>query len=162
MLTLKTRKNGEVRTAINKIEKGILSDGINFKTQDQIIKVGGVNQPTIQGVEKFVLSFSNYVNKELSGFYLTNKGEDKISNVYISKYAMNTDKRAYSSFRLDLTNPELINKVVPNTAFHTHLTKFEDSDRLRPSTSDLETKNSDLQNGIKKFLIITTPKNIEY
>ena len=35
--SLKTNKNGETKVAINYIEKGILRDGFNFKTTDQLI-----------------------------------------------------------------------------------------------------------------------------
>lgn len=34
--TLKTNRRGEAKTYIDHIEKGILSDGINFKTSDQV------------------------------------------------------------------------------------------------------------------------------
>ncbi len=46
--------------------------------------------------------------------------------------------------------------------FHTHLSRFNDTDRLRPLDQDIRTKESDSRNGVKKFIIITTPENVEY
>ena len=36
----RVNKNGEVKTLIDNVEKGILSDGINFKENSNIIAVG--------------------------------------------------------------------------------------------------------------------------
>lgn len=48
---LKTNKNGEARTRIDNIEKGILSDGMNFKTNANVWEVGGQEQPTVEGFQ---------------------------------------------------------------------------------------------------------------
>ena len=45
------------------IEKGILKDGINFQTNDNVIAVGGAGQPSADGVKSFALQLSEYVGK---------------------------------------------------------------------------------------------------
>ena len=52
---LRTNHKGQVKSLISNIEKGILVDGINFKENDNVISVGGDNQPSIKGVEDFVI-----------------------------------------------------------------------------------------------------------
>ena len=43
---VKKNSKGESKVAIDGIEKGILKDGQNFKNKDEIITVGGKDQPT--------------------------------------------------------------------------------------------------------------------
>jgi hypothetical protein len=62
-------KRGEAKVAVGDIEKGILKDGQNFKTESKIIQVGGEGQPTEKGVEAFALKLSTYVGKEIGGAY---------------------------------------------------------------------------------------------
>ena len=52
------------------------------------------------------------------------------------------------------------NEVDFHVDFHTHLSKFPESDRLRPSGlytpgGDMEYKRGQQSNGIKKFIILT-------
>jgi hypothetical protein len=108
-----------------------------------------------------VLSFSNYLDKEIGGYYLSNKNESSSNYVYLSKYDNNTDQKAYSSIRLDQTRPDLLNNVNVETHFHTHLSRFGDSDRLVPSKQDLEFKDSQKES-VGKFIINTTPEPFDY
>lgn len=66
---LKTNKNGEARTRIDNIEKGILSDGMNFKTNANVWEVGGQEQPTVEGFQNFAIDFSEMIGREVAGFY---------------------------------------------------------------------------------------------
>ena len=128
---MKTKTNGDAKVAIDNIEKGILSDGLNFKTDDNIIEVGGENQPSLEGVENFLVELSDYVFKENSGMYISGEGQEEISAVYIDEYKGNTERRAKTSIRLDR-----IGNAKPRTHFHTHLSSFKDNDKYQPSKKD--------------------------
>jgi len=160
--TLKTDKKGNAKTYVANIEKGILKDGINFKKNDNVINIGGKNQATVKGFENFVLNFANFVDKEISGYYMSNKNESSTNYVYVSKYVNNTATEAHSSYSLYNVRPDLYNSTVVTTDFHTHLSRFDDASRLTPSDADKNTKESDLLNGIQNFIIITNPENVHY
>jgi RHS repeat-associated protein len=166
--TLKTNKKGEAKTKIDKIEKGILSDGINFKENNNVIDVGGAGQATVAGVENFLLDFSNMIDKELGGYYLSNKGSEDISHIYVGNFKNNSDQYAESRFNPNSARSGLARDADAKVHFHTHLSRFWDSDRLRPSSlggngSDLGFKNRELKkNPLLKFLIITNPKPFYY
>jgi len=55
----------QTKTRMEGIEKGILSDGVNFKENDNVISVGGEGKPTITGVENFVIELSEMVGLEI-------------------------------------------------------------------------------------------------
>ncbi len=109
------------------------------------------------------------LDKEVGGFYLANKSDGQINNIYLNGYKNNTAQLARGGFDLIKTNPQLYNSTTVHTDFHTHLSRFGDSDRLRPSgshdngqTGDLRSKKSQSQNGIQRFIIITNPETFEY
>ncbi|MCE7057182.1 RHS repeat-associated core domain-containing protein [Algoriphagus sp. AGSA1] len=156
---VKYKKNGEAKVAIGGIEQGILQDGQNFKTQDNIIQVGGEGQPSEQGVESFALRLSDYVGKEIAGAYFSNDGTDKTSHITIGRYINNEHKKAVGSGHvlgmkqgLDITG-----------FFHTHPGNGRDisnSDRLVPSTQDLNSRDNALQMiPSLKFFLLTQPVN---
>jgi hypothetical protein len=160
--TLKTNRKGEAKTSVDGIEKGILKDGINFKDNNHVIEVGGKGQPTQKGVENFVLSFSNYLNKEIAGYGLAKKGASDVSYMYIGYYKNNTDVRSYANYNLGALRPDLVGKTDVIESFHSHLSIFGESARLNPSEADLSSKANDKKSGVKKFIIITNPENVEY
>lgn len=149
---------------IDGIEKGILSDGINFKENDNVISVGGEGQPSVEGVEDFVMELSEMADVEISGYEYSQKGETEISNVYIGKYIKNTPYNARCSFNPRITGV-LANEVTFHVDFHTHLSRFSELDRLNPSSTgainDMTYKKEQLKHGIKKFIILTPDKNGE-
>ena len=167
---IKRNRKGVVKTTnVKDIEKGILKDGINFQEDNNIIEVGGEGQPTVEGFEDFALKMSNHVNKEIGGFYASQKGQDKISYVYTGKYANNTDQKALAGFNLKSAGRmDLFGKVDVRVDFHTHLSRFGDSDRLRPSSLGPQggdegyKKRHSKNNPNLKFIIITNPKTFEY
>lgn len=59
------------KTLIDNIEKGILSDGINFRDNNNLIAVGGDGQASVDGVETFALRLSEIVGKEIGGAYFS-------------------------------------------------------------------------------------------
>lgn len=155
-------ERGKPKVAIDNIETGILKDGINFQTKNNVIDVGGTGQPSVKGVEKFILNFSNYINKEIAGFELSNKNETNISHVYVGFYKDNTDTKSYSNYDLHGVRPDLTGNTQPITSYHTHLSRFDDNSRLTPSKADLDSKDNELKNGVQNFIIITNPDNISY
>src|SRR5690606_26097840 len=89
---VKTNRKGEAKTAFGGVEKGILSGGQNFKTSDNIFKVGGEGQPTVQGVESFALKLASYVGKEIKGSYFANSAGTDVDNsthITIGQYQFN-------------------------------------------------------------------------
>lgn len=155
-------KRGEAKVAIGSIEQGILKDGMNLKENSNVIQVGGEGQTTIKGFEDFALKISNYIDKEVGGYYLANKSNGAINNIYLGGYKNSTDQKASSGFNLSSTNPQLYNSTTAHTSFHTHLSRFNDLDRQRPSNADNTHKVTQTQNGVQKFIIITNPETIEY
>lgn len=159
---LKTNSKGEVKTSVDNIEKGILKDGINFKENNQVIEVGGKGQPSQKGVENFILAFSDYIDKEIAGYGLGKKGETKVSYMYIGNFSDNDPTTSYAHYNLNTVRPDLIGTVSPLVNFHSHLSRFGDAARLQPSDKDLKNKENDSQFGVKNFVIITNPQNVEY
>lgn len=62
------KQNGKAKVAMDGIEKGILKDGMNFQKNDNVIAVGGKEQPSVEGVKSFTLQLSEYIGKELKAF----------------------------------------------------------------------------------------------
>ena len=79
---VKRNRKGEVKTtSVNNIEKGILADGQNFKTESNIIAVGGEGQPSETGVEAFALKLSSYIGKEVGGAYFSGQEGSKAQHI---------------------------------------------------------------------------------
>ncbi len=79
----------QTKTRMDGVEKGILSNGINFKTENNLIAIGGENQATLEGVQNFVVDLSEMVGKEISGYDIANRGSDNPSYVHVGKYVNN-------------------------------------------------------------------------
>jgi hypothetical protein len=162
-------KRGEAKVAIGNIEQGILKDGMNLKNNSNVIQVGGEGQATEKGFQDFALKFSNYIGKEIGGYYLANKSDGKINNIFLGGYKNNDAQNDNSTFDLAKTNPALFGSTFAHTSFHTHLSRFGDSDRLEPSgrhnnrqTGDLRHKDQQIKNGVQRFIIITNPNIVDY
>jgi RHS repeat-associated protein len=160
-------KRGEAKVAVGGIEKGILKDGANFQNNHNVIGVGGEGQPTVAGVRDFALKLSNYVGKEVGGYYLANKGETSTSYVAFGPYKTNDAQTENSGLRLDLSRPDLLGKVNPTVDWHTHLSRFGDNDRLTPSYlngtgGDVGHKQRQLTvNPSLRFIIITNQSSTD-
>ena len=157
---LKTNKKGEAKTRIDKIEKGILSDGMNFKTDSNIIEVGGEGQASVAGVESFIVDFADMIGKEVGGYYLSNKGQTDINYIYIGNTINNSSTDAKAGFNFYNKRPDLYNAVEVQTHYHTHLSHFDLSARLEPSTRDKNFRNEQVRsatnpNGTQNFIILT-------
>jgi len=118
---VKYRRNGEAKVAIGGIEQGILKDGQNFKTQDQVISVGGNGQPSVEGVKSFTMDLSEYLGVEIKGFTYSSDGSKNASDIVLGKYEKNTNTKSFGR------GTELYNKYGTNYSalnvmedFHTH------------------------------------------
>jgi|GEM_PF-2325274 len=161
---VKYKKNGEAKVAVDGIEKGILKDGQNFKTEDQVISVGGEGQPTLTGIEDFLTKMGEYVGVEIAGAYLSkgNAADADISKVYIDEYRGN--KTQESSISLTKLYTELDLKGFNTiTHFHTHPSNLGISrtDVERPSYADLKFRDNNMKY-FYNFLILTRSANYPY
>ena len=159
---VKEKNVGKAKTAIGGIAKGILKDGQNFRSSDNVIDVNGDGQPTDMEVFDFTLKLSNYISKEISGYSLSKDMSSDIQQIYIGGYKSNGLKASHSGFNLYNTRPDLVNNVILREKWHTHLSQYGDSDRLNPSgrtdsqSGDLNVKRRTLANyPWLKFFIIT-------
>lgn len=94
---VKYNKKGEAKTAFGGIEKGILSDGINFQKNDNVIEVGGEGQPSVDGVKFFTLQLSEYVGKEIKGFSYSSNASGDATDMVLGKYIGNTNTESSGS-----------------------------------------------------------------
>lgn len=156
-------KRGEAKVAVDGIQQGILRDGANFQSRSNTIAVGGEGQPTVAGVRDFALKLSNYVGKEVGGYYLANRGENTTSSIFIGAYGRNDAQLERSPF----DRPDLLRTMDIKVDFHTHLSRFGDTDRLRPSSigpdrGDEGHKERMLRNNPSlRFIIITNPSSTD-
>jgi hypothetical protein len=160
-------ERGKEKVAIGGIEHGILQNGMNLKTKDNVIDVGGANQPTVAGFRDFALKLSNYTDREVGGSYLANNGSNDISHILLGGYGVKgSENDAETTNRSGNLNcaPNLVGQVEFKTIFHTHLSRFDESNRLYPSgrTSqgggDLDSKQKQLQiSPSLQFIIISNP-----
>jgi len=128
---VKKSERGKAKVDVDNIEQGILSDGINLKEGGNVVDVGGEKEATVKGVESFSLKLSNYLGKEIGGYYLSENNQTDITNVFIGGYSGNNAQKAGTGMNLRNIRPDLLNATI-RTRFHTHLSRFGDSDRLRP------------------------------
>jgi RHS repeat-associated protein len=149
---VKTKKNGEYKVAINGIEQGILTNGMNLRDQSNLVEVGGAKQPSEKGVESFALQLSNYLGIEIKGTYF---GTEKTTHMAIGKYKGNTNT---SSDEPGITVGTKIGLTV-SAFFHTHPSgNISVEDRTHPSDKDLEVRDQELQTDPNlKFYILTAP-----
>ena len=145
------KKKGQNKTVdgLDNIEKGILRDGMNFKTDDNIIQIGGEGQPSLKGVQDFLVGFSDYIYTEMSGAYLQAEGESEPNAAYIDEYRGNDEYHAYTS----IYKPYIDDLKYVHTHFHTHITSFNLGDKY-PSKEDEEFKRNNSQY-FKKFIILS-------
>jgi len=158
-------KKGQAKILIDDIEQGILKDGMNFKTESNIIAVGGEGQATEDGVEGFALKLSEHIGKEVGGTYFSKDGKDKITHIAIGKYKRNTHKSTKSKGITALIqfagSGKKFNEGVRGF-FHTHPSggNIKESDRVVPSDTDLEARDNSLKiNPNLRFYLITNPIN---
>ena len=160
---LKTNKDGTAKTRMDNVEKGILSDGINFMKNDNVIAVGGKGQASVEGVEAFAVNLSDMVGKEISGAYFSKDGAEATTQISIGSYQNNTLTQSGSSGHAlwQRMNPDsqLGNSITG--FFHTHLTTgYSVSDRTTSSKQDRDSRDAALKLMPNlQFYILTHPVN---
>ncbi len=95
----KNKKDGSNKVQVDNIAKGILSDGINFREENNTIAVNGTNedgsaQPTTEDVEKFVVGLSDLVQKEITGYGLGSIAGSEEENILVWMYKNNKFDKA--------------------------------------------------------------------
>jgi RHS repeat-associated protein len=160
------KKSGKAKVAMDDIEKGILSDGMNFQTESNLFEVGGDGQPSASGVESFALKLSEYVGKEIGGAYFSKDGAEKTTHISIGMYKNNSFDETKSHghnlasyFKTREEKKSNIPRFNLTGFFHTHPSaNISNSDRLVPSDADLDARDNALRfNPNLKFLILTAP-----
>ena len=161
--TLLTNKRGEAKTRIDNIEKGILSDGINFKENNNMFAVGGEGQATVGGVEAFAVNLSDMVGKEIGGAYFSKDNAKATTHISFGRYANNKFDETRGHGQNLGSYPYLrgdYDKFSLTGFFHTHPSSgnISVSDRTRPSKKDLASRDNDLSlNPNMRFYILTHP-----
>lgn len=146
--TLKTNRKGEARTRMDNVEKGILSDGMNFMTNDNMWAVSGAGQPTVEVFQNFSIGFAEIINKEVSGYYLNQTGTPEIvSNIYMGRYINNNATTSYKG-RAQAVNAMTLNGTHQvHTDWHTHPTYgYSNAARTTASPQDRNSKANALRN----------------
>ena len=167
---VRKKNNGEARVAVDGIEQGILKDGMNLKSKDNLIDVGGKDQPSVTGVESFALKLSEYVGTEIGGAYFSKDGQSTTTQITIGMYKDNTMTESKSSGEnlwAYFHGSEESKKYNLTGFFHTHPTinddvynRTDNSNRTKPSDKDLSNRDSDHKtNPNLKYYIITNPLN---
>ncbi len=157
------KRTGEVKNRIDKIEKGILSDGANFMNKSNIIEVGGKRQPTEGGVEAFVVNLSEMVGKEIAGAYFSKDGSSSsTTHITIGEYRENRHDSA-KGHGITLWNKTFPEEKLDNHIkgfFHTHpTTGYSNSTKLKPSPQDIKSRDMALKNNPNlQFYILTQPE----
>ena len=131
--TLRTNRNGEARTRMDNIEKGILSDGMNFMTSANVWEVGGQGQPTVEGFQDFAIGFGEMIGKEVAGFYYSQQGQNNVSYIHMGSHQNNRYDQSSATPGVYSVRPDLLGTLQPHTSWHTHPTNAPTADRLRPS-----------------------------
>ena len=156
-------KNGVAKVLIDKIQKGILKNGMNLKNDDHLIELGSGKdgKPTQAGVEKFALDLSNYLGKEIAGEYFVKDNATATTHMAIGKYKKSQIN--YSEFPGNVPYHKLglseSGKYTPTGFFHTHPdVGLRERDRQVPSRDDIVNRNSYKSSAIKyEFFILMNP-----
>ena len=118
---VKYKKNGEAKVAMGGIEQGILADGQNWKTDDQVIGIGGEGQASVDGVKSFTMGLSEYLGKEIKGFSYSSNASGNVTDMVLGKYLNNSNTESYgtpNALRKKYGDDFSLNNITQE--FHTH------------------------------------------
>ncbi|MCP1997184.1 hypothetical protein [Flavobacterium sp. HSC-61S13] len=158
---VKTDRKGNPKVAIDNIDKGILSDGMNLKTDSTVVSVGGNGNATKEGVERFALELADYVGREIGGAYFSNNGTDNVTHITLGGYQNNTytstKSKGISGIGKISNSMEEYNSYKVKGFFHTHP---NESPRFNPSERDLMSRDEAMKIDPQiKSYILTHPAN---
>ncbi|MGN0186874.1 MAG: RHS repeat-associated core domain-containing protein [Paludibacteraceae bacterium] len=155
----------QTKTRMEMVEKGILSDGVNFMINNNVIAVGGEGQASVDGVEAFVVNLSDMVGKEIGGAYFSKDGIGSTTHISIGRYKNNGYKITKGGYGHTLWNKLYPNSKLENSLtgfFHTHPSgaNISVSDRTKPSQQDKTSRDEALKIMPNlQFYILTHPIN---
>ena len=155
---LKTNRKGKAKTKIDKIEKNILSDGMNFKDEANVWETGGDGQPTIKGFQDFALEFSELIGREVAGVNYSKIDDDNISYFHMGQYKNNSLTHSYATPGIYNVRPDLLGKLNEHTSWHTHPLNVPNTNPLVPSKADLEFLKNNSGNKPRSILFIILTK----
>ena len=155
---IKYKKNGDAKVAFGGIEQGILKDGQNWKTENNVIAVGGEGQPSVEGVEDFSLKLSGYVGTEIGGAHFTKEGSTETTHMTVGMYKNNSLKETQGHGHVEGIRQGLKLKEL-KSFYHTHPSiNISESDRTRASDADKKSRDRALKHlPHMRFFIITDP-----
>ncbi|PWK16636.1 RHS repeat domain-containing protein, partial [Xanthomarina spongicola] len=167
-LTKKSEK-GKSKIAVSGLDKGILADGKNLKTESTVVEVELGSNLQDKSFEKTILKISDYLDVELAGYYVNDIKSGKDYG-YLHNFGDNDAQNSNSGRNfLNSNMPNLAkSQLFIKASFHTHLTRFDADDRLKPSSTgsrggDLGSKMRALEiNPTQRFFILTNPNRKEY
>lgn len=142
-------KSEKPKVSVDNIAKGIIKEGMNMRTDNQIIKVGGVGQPKLSDVVDFLVQFSqNEINKEIAGFEgVTRTGGQNV--ILTHRYEGNTFNTS-ASYSYGLNNLVNNGTIFIKAHFHTHPYNTgypDDIDKPSEIDVDLQVKRNSNSNG---------------
>ena len=154
---LKTRKDGSAKTRMDKIEKGILSDGLNLLSDSHAWSTDDVS---VEGFQEFIVKYSDMAGREMAGYYYKEIGGNDFKFIHSGRGMNNTYNSSTSLPEIYRLRPDLLGKITPHTNWHTHPSNAEG--REKPSDADWEFKERQTSNGVKRFIILTGSNVIEF
>ena len=139
---LKTNRKGEVKTRMDKIEKGILKRDLNFKDNTNSWDIGGEGNPTVEGFENFAIGFSEMIGKEVAGYYLSKSDNPNVvTEIYMGQHINNTRTESKMPKSLQLQLKTTSGEYQTHTDWHTHPNYgYSKYDRTHGSEGDFESK----------------------
>ena len=158
--TLKYKKNGAPKEIIGHVEKGILSDGINFKNQDHVFEVSEITGLTLKGVETFLIEITGLVNKEVGGYYYSVLGNGEITHVSVGNYYNNESHKTKAHGLRALVKAIPSGFVQENVVgmYHTHPHDLNYPNRFTGSPEDIKSQNEQkAKYPWLRFFVLTQP-----
>jgi len=153
---LKTRKDGSAKTRMDKIEKGILSDGLNLLSDSHAWSTDDVS---VEGFQEFIVKYSDMAGREMAGYYYTEIGGNEYKYLHTGRGMNNTYDSSTSMPNIFRPRPDLYGKVVEHTNWHTHPSNSDS--RYKASSKDKEFKLKHQRKGVRRFIILTGNPDVE-
>ena len=152
---LRTNRKGEAKTLVDKIEKGILRDGMNLKEQDNVWQVGGDGKLSVEGFQEFAIELSELLDLELGGYYFSKQGSEDIEYVGLGKYKNNRYDYCKTAINIK-EKPWLHTDYRYHTNWHTHPSRARTMGRFLPSKPDQRIRDQEKKAGLVLYHIILT------
>ncbi|MDK2773136.1 MAG: RHS repeat-associated core domain-containing protein, partial [Flavobacterium sp.] len=131
------------KVAINNIAKGIIEEGMNFRTNNYTIAFGGEGQPTRDDVVDFLVKFSEKIaNAEIAGFEAIGASNKEQEYITTYKYEKNNFQTSLSPlYRYGQRVSSSYGTIIIMAHFHTHPNNTGIKDNINePSEIDLDSQ----------------------